>query len=500
MKRQHILVLLPALMAVVMMAVLPQATWASNHYDAGYESTSQSYSTGKTTFTIKGLRIYNYQGNNSHFATDPKVDFDVYKSNGMISTSSTTLLLSYVYDKIYASDEGNEDYFKSTSSDFVTNAPHSYTTDDKTLTVTLTNVKVGQTVTGDGNGNESSKWTIADLQFEYYSLAEGYIMVLMSGTWRDYSDGVNENEDYNWTFLIPVHTCNSSVSSATSTYLKTAATCTAAAVYYKSCSLCGKAQSSTFTSGSALGHSLSATAAKAATCTEAGNTAYWHCSTCNKYFSNSSATTETTLAATAIAAKGHSMTKTAAVAATCTDVGRAEYYTCSRSCCEGKYYKDVAGNSTYANYEATAIAAKGHSMTKTAAVAATCSAAGRAEYYTCSRSCCEGKYYKDVAGNSTYTDYAATEIAATGNHNIVDNLCANCNHTFFYYTSSDGNIVTPYVKNVFNVSILSNTYENGQGCIEFNGKLTSIGEGAFSGCSGFTGNLTIPNSVTSIGQ
>ncbi len=52
---------------------------------------------------------------------------------------------------------------------------------------------------------------------------------------------------------------NFSTQSATSTYLKSAATCTEAAVYYYKCSRCSQASSSsTFTSGSALGHTASA--------------------------------------------------------------------------------------------------------------------------------------------------------------------------------------------------------------------------------------------------
>ncbi len=55
-------------------------------------------------------------------------------------------------------------------------------------------------------------------------------------------------------------------------YLKSAATCTAAAVYYKSCARCGAAsETDTFESGAALGHKWSDWAeTKAPTCTEAG--------------------------------------------------------------------------------------------------------------------------------------------------------------------------------------------------------------------------------------
>ena len=67
-----------------------------------------------------------------------------------------------------------------------------------------------------------------------------------------------------------------------------------------------------------------------------------------------------------------------------------------------------------------------------------------------------------------------------------------------YYTSSDGNIVTPYNTNAFGANIISNTYENGKGIIKFDGDVTSIGYQAFWGCTSLT-SVTIGNGVTSIG-
>ncbi len=53
-------------------------------------------------------------------------------------------------------------------------------------------------------------------------------------------------------------------------------------------------------------HELEKTEAKAASCTEGGNTEYYTCKLCNKLFSDAEATTETALADTVITAKGHS--------------------------------------------------------------------------------------------------------------------------------------------------------------------------------------------------
>ena len=67
------------------------------------------------------------------------------------------------------------------------------------------------------------------------------------------------------------------------------------------------------------------------------------------------------------------------------------------------------------------------------------------------------------------------------------------------YTSSDGNVVTPYKTTVFGANITSNTYVNGQGIITFNGAVTSIGSSAFYICTSLL-SITIPDSVTSIGN
>ncbi len=70
-------------------------------------------------------------------------------------------------------------------------------------------------------------------------------------------------------------------------------------------------------------HEMQKVEAKAATCTENGNSAYWYCSKCEKYFSNEAGTVEVKLADTIIAATGHTpgAEPTCTEAQTCTQCG-----------------------------------------------------------------------------------------------------------------------------------------------------------------------------------
>ena len=108
------------------------------------------------------------------------------------------------------------------------------------------------------------------------------------------------------------------------------ATCTQKA----KCDICGEEY------GELANHSLSKTDAKEATCTEDGNIEYWTCSVCHKLFSDENGTNETTLEAVMIKATGHTLTKTEAKDATVTETGNTEYWQC-KDC--GKYFADENG-------------------------------------------------------------------------------------------------------------------------------------------------------------
>ena len=91
--------------------------------------------------------------------------------------------------------------------------------------------------------------------------------------------------------------------------VKTPATCTESGVttYTATVDFNGSTYTDTKeASVPATGHSLMKTDAKAPTCTEDGNIAYWYCETCDKYFSDETAAEEIGLADTVLEATGHS--------------------------------------------------------------------------------------------------------------------------------------------------------------------------------------------------
>ena len=67
------------------------------------------------------------------------------------------------------------------------------------------------------------------------------------------------------------------------------------------------------------------------------------------------------------------------------------------------------------------------------------------------------------------------------------------------YTSFDGQIIEIYSADLFDAPIVSNTYENGLGRIQFEGTLTRLNDGAFNRRAYLTG-ITLPESVSSIGS
>ena len=142
-------------------------------------------------------------------------------------------------------------------------------------------------------------------------------------------------------------------------------------------------------------HDLSKTEATPASCTEAGNSAYWTCSICGRFFNDETGEHQVTKDSWVIDMLPHDLTKTEAVAATCTTGGNSAYWTCNNC---GRYFSNAAGTKSILK-DSWIINQYGHNLIKTEAKAATCTAAGNTAYWSCNRTGC-GKYFSDAAGEN----------------------------------------------------------------------------------------------------
>ena len=180
-------------------------------------------------------------------------------------------------------------------------------------------------------------------------------------------------------------------------------------------------------------HNLTLVAAKAATCTTAGNSAYYTCDGCDKWFADATGSVEITdKTSVKIPAPGH----TAGTEWKSDDTNH--WHECSR--CHDK--KDEAAHDygsdnvcdTCGYYKTVPHT---HNLTLVAAKAATCTDGGKEAYYKC-EGC--GKFYEDVLGTKEITDLASwgniakiahttkqtvTKATPTANGKIV-NYCSVC--------------------------------------------------------------------------
>ena len=183
-------------------------------------------------------------------------------------------------------------------------------------------------------------------------------------------------------------------------------------------------------------HNLTLVAAKAATCTTAGNSAYYTCDGCDKWFADATGSVEITdKTSVKIPALGH----TAVTEWKSDDTNH--WHECSR--CHDK--KDEAAHDygsdnvcdTCGYYKTVPHT---HNLTLVAAKAATCTEGGKEAYYKC-EGC--GKFYEDVLGTKEITDLASwgniakiahttkqtvTKATPTANGKIV-NYCSVCKKT-----------------------------------------------------------------------
>ena len=81
-------------------------------------------------------------------------------------------------------------------------------------------------------------------------------------------------------------------------------------------------------------------AEKAPGCTAAGNIEYYKCTRCGKFFTDKDGANEISKDDITVPATGHSLVRTKAKAETCTENGNSEYWTCENC---GKYFADANG-------------------------------------------------------------------------------------------------------------------------------------------------------------
>ena len=189
---------------------------------------------------------------------------------------------------------------------------------------------------------------------------------------------------------------------------------------YWECSKCGKY----FSDGAATNeitdknsvviapaHSLTHVAAKDAGCTEDGNKEYWECGKCHKLFSDAAGTTETNAAAVKVSAQGHSLQKIDGKAATCTETGVEDYWKCTRC---NKLFSDAQGKNEITAPVTIPVDANAHNLEKVNGTPATCTEAGVQDYWKCTRC---NKLFSDAQGKNEIT--APVTIPAM-NHNWGD--------------------------------------------------------------------------------
>ena len=294
-------------------------------------------------------------------------------------------------------------------------------------------------------------------------------------------------------------------------------------------------------------HLLTKTAAKAATCTESGNKGYWTCEHCKKYFLSDDTNPETAKAvelSETVVPASHKLTKVEAKAATCTENGNKEYWTCEH--CKKYFLSDDTNSETATAVELseTVIPALKH---KNAIIQNVSEPTETAPGYSGDRYCpdCDTvvekgytywvednltwKLYEDgtlnISGKGAMKAYDSDDSPATQKKDSVktvvieDGVTSIGDYAFWNCTgltsisipnnvTSIGNSAFESCSQLASIEIPSSVTSIGErafkncsqlASIEIPKSVTSIGKYAFSGCSGLT-SITILGGVTSIGN
>lgn len=199
-----------------------------------------------------------------------------------------------------------------------------------------------------------------------------------------------------------------------------AASCTeAGTIAYYVCSECGRwcvdprgvtgIDDESYIIIPATGHNISFVRARSASCTRDGNTVYYACSACGKWFEDEQGTVEIVdKRSVIIPATGHSIKLVPAKDASCADEGNTAYYACS-AC--GKWFEDEQGTVEITDRGSVIIPTTDHSISLVPAKSASCTDDGNTAYYVCSA--CD-KWFEDEDCAVEITDKGSVVIPASG--------------------------------------------------------------------------------------
>ncbi|MDE7439487.1 MAG: leucine-rich repeat domain-containing protein [Clostridia bacterium] len=163
-------------------------------------------------------------------------------------------------------------------------------------------------------------------------------------------------------------------------------------------------------------HTIIHCPAKEATCKETGNTEFWYCNSCGKYFSDESGKNQIAVRDTTLEKTGHREITDAAVKATCTTAGK----TAGKHC--------IVCNTV--TLEQKVIPA-GHTIVIDEAIEATCTTTGKTEGKHCSvcKTVILSQHIVEPLSHKVVTD-SAVEATCTEDGKTEGSHCSACNEVF----------------------------------------------------------------------